>query len=427
MRGRIKKAIALFSGVALSVAICVTTIPGLSATVYAAGTGKNIQLGASALEDNANTSSAATVYYDSSSDTWRVIGYNGTGVASSSGTLTLIASGNMAHGSFNSSYADYSRSNLVSMIGNLAGRLSTEESSAVATRTLEGGSAWRGEDGYDENKIRGRAVSDAVMWPLSVAEAKAMNSDLRKADSEHTDWNSSYWWLRSPGEYDENAHTAAFVHGEGYVIEDGRDVSIADFGARPAFNLNLSSIIFTSDSTGIKSSGAAGTLSAPGTHSSENWKLTLKSDSLAVSSGTVTRSGSTITVPYNALGNYERISVFISNGEWNSSGAELKYYGVLDTSDSSGTFTLPDEYADKTCGSDYHAYILAEDINEGNATDYASEPVEIVVPGSSATPTDTATALSGKRVAFVIGLTALAALVIVVFGVLVYKKRKKGE
>ncbi len=76
MRGKIKKGIALFLSAVMSVATCVTTIPQLSATVYAAGTGKDIQLGAAALSDNANTSIAATVYYDSSSDTWLVIGYN---------------------------------------------------------------------------------------------------------------------------------------------------------------------------------------------------------------------------------------------------------------------------------------------------------------------------------------------------------------
>lgn len=202
MRGRIKKGIALFLSAVLSVATCVTTIPGLSATVYAAGTGKNIQLGASALEDNANTSSAATVHYDSSSDTWRVIGYGGTGVASSSGTLTLIASGNVDHGAFDSSspYSNnYSGSNLKSMIEAIAGRLSTEEAAVVATRTLVGGSDNYGETGYDDNKISGSDVSGAVMWPLSVAEANSMNSDLRKADPEYTGLASSFWWLRSPG------------------------------------------------------------------------------------------------------------------------------------------------------------------------------------------------------------------------------------
>lgn len=378
MRGKIKKGIALVLSAVLTVATCITTIPQLSETVFAAETGKDIQLGAAALSDNVNTSSAATVHYDSNSDTWRVIGYDGNGVASSSGTLTLIASGNMEHGAFKSSspYSnDYSGSNLQSMIEPLAGRLSTEEADAVAKRTLAGGSANYGQPDYDDNKISGSDVSDAVMWPLSVEEANAMDSDLRKADPEHTSWANSYWWLRSPGNFDDYA---AKVFGNGDVHNYGIDVNTDSYGVRPAFNLNLSSIIFTSDAAGIKSSGAAGTLSAPGSHSTTNWKLTVASDSLTASSGTITRSGSTITVPFTASGDYSRISVFISDGAWNANGAVLKYYGALNRSGSSGTFTLPDDY-DKS----WKVYILAEKINGDTKTDYASTPAEITIPDAS--------------------------------------------
>lgn len=379
MRGKIKKGIALVLSALLTVATCITTISQLSETVFAAETGKDIQLGAAALSDNVNTSSAATVHYDSNSDTWRVIGYGGNGVASSYGTLTLIASGNMEHGVFDSSFPysnNYSGSNLQSMIATLAGRLSTEEEAVVATRTLAGGSANYGETGCDDNKISGSDVSDAVMWPLSVDEANAMDSDLRKADPEHMGFASSCWWLRSPGNLD---HHAALVLDKGDVNHSGIRVSFeSGFGVRPAFNLNLSSIIFTSDAAGIKSSGAAGTLSAPGSHSSTNWKLTVASDSLTASSGTITRSGSTITVPFTASGDYNRISIFISDGAWNANGAVLKYYGALNTSGSSGTFTLPDDY-DKS----WKVYIIAEKINGNTKTDYASTPAEITIPDAS--------------------------------------------
>lgn len=378
MRGKIKKGIALVLSAVLTVATCITTIPQLSETVFAAETGKDIQLGAAALSDNVNTSSAATVHYDSNSDTWRVIGYDGNGVASSSGTLTLIASGNMGLGVFKSSspYSNnYSGSNLQSMIEPLAGRLSTEEADAVAKRTLAGGSANCGKNDYDDNKISGSDVSDAVMWPLSVEEANAMNSDLRKADPEHMSMTSSCWWLRSPG---ANDSYAAYVRDNGDVNHYGTFVNNLAFGVRPAFNINLSSIIFTSDAAGIKSSGAAGTLSAPGSHSSTNRKLTVASDRLTASSGTITRSGSTITVPFTASGDYNRISVFISDGAWNANGAVLKYYGALNTSGSSGTFTLPDDY-DKS----WKVYILAEKINGDTKTDYASTPAEITIPDAS--------------------------------------------
>lgn len=382
MRGKIKKGIALVLSAVLTVATCITTIPQLSVTVFAAGTGKDIQLGAAALSNNINSPSADTVYYDNNSDTWRVIGYGGTDVASSPETLTLIASGNMEHGAFDSSspYSNnYSGSTLQSMIETLATRLSTEEEAAVAKRTLAGGSANWGVTGYDDNKISGSDVSDAVMWPLSVKEANAMNSDLRKADPEHTSSTSSFWWLRSPGYPGDDA---ADVDGNGDVFDNGNGVCRDDYGVRPAFNLNLSSIIFTSDAADIKSSGAAGTLSAPGLHTTTNWKLTVASGSLtASSSGTITRSESTITVPFTASGDYDRISVFISDRVWNANGAVLKYYGALNTSGStgsSGTFTLPDDY-----DTSWKVYILAEKINGITETDYASTPREITIPDAS--------------------------------------------
>ncbi len=116
-------------------------------------------------------------------------------------------------------------------------------------------------------------------------------------------------------------------------------------------------------------------------HSSDGWKLTVKDDNLSVSTnGTVTRNGNTVTVPYTASGSYDRISVFISDKAWNASDAELKCYGQLNTSGGTGTFTLPAEYTNKTWGTDYHVYILAEDVNDGTKTDYASAPVELSTP-----------------------------------------------
>ena len=44
MKNKIRKGIALFLSGVLCVAACVTTIPQLSLTAYAAGTGKDLQL-----------------------------------------------------------------------------------------------------------------------------------------------------------------------------------------------------------------------------------------------------------------------------------------------------------------------------------------------------------------------------------------------
>ncbi len=151
----------------------------------------------------------------------------------------------------------------------------------------------------------------------------------------------------------------------------------------PAFNVSLKSIVFSS-----LVSGTAGETGA-------EYKLTLSDSDLtiAVTDGSrVTRNGSTITVPYTITDNSDtseadQVSVLITDSEWTAGAAATSGYtylklnvkGSVGTS-GTGTFTLPDEYADKTCGTDYHVYILAEDVNSTYETDYASTPVQVTVP-----------------------------------------------
>ena len=52
-----------------------------------------------------------------------------------------------------------------------------------------------------------------------------------------------------------------------------------------------------------------------------------------------------------------------------SSGATLEYYGELDET---GSFTIPDGY-----DTDCNMYLVAEQVNDGNLTDYASAPAKI--------------------------------------------------
>ena len=58
-----------------------------------------IQLGTDALSKNVNTATAPTVYFGQNHENnpaaWRVIGYDGSGVTSSKGDITLLAAGAM--------------------------------------------------------------------------------------------------------------------------------------------------------------------------------------------------------------------------------------------------------------------------------------------------------------------------------------------
>lgn len=159
-----------------------------------------VQLGTAALNKTVNTEIAPTVYFgqnhENNPGAWRVIGYDGSGVASAQGDMTLLAAGTMGVVEFDDTGAStkYAPSNLRTAIDALAGKLTAKETDAVQTRTLTSGSY----DGENTDCVAGDQVDNAVFWPLSTAEAFAVNQDLRIVDKENTNWEMYYWWLRSP-------------------------------------------------------------------------------------------------------------------------------------------------------------------------------------------------------------------------------------
>ena len=151
-----------------------------------------------------------------------MIGYDGSGVAGTAGNMTLLAAGNMGVAEFSDDGVsnEYAPSSLKTAIDALAEKLTTEENAAVKKRTLTSGSY----NGENTDCVAGAQVDNAVFWPLSTAEAFAVNQDLRIVDPEHPSWASSYWWLRSPGYSD---HDAATVNGDGSVVYSGNAISLS--------------------------------------------------------------------------------------------------------------------------------------------------------------------------------------------------------
>ena len=259
----------------LSLLLVICLVAGLMpTTVFAANSGKAIQLGTDALNESINSTNAATVYFGQN-DTdqpgaWRVIGYNGNGVASAQGDMTLLAAGNMGLVQFSTNGTNtYADSNLKAAIDALAEKLTEEETAAVNKRTLVSGSY----NGENTDCVSGAQVDNAVFWPLSTAEANMVSNDIRALSTEHPDWAMYYWWLRSPG---IDGDDAAVVTGVGLVGFGGLYVS-REFGVRPAFHLDLNSVLFTSAAAGGKSSGAAGAdaLTSVSDYTGNEWKLTL--------------------------------------------------------------------------------------------------------------------------------------------------------
>ena len=112
------------------------------------------------------------------------------------------------------------------------------------------------------------------------------------------------WWLRSPLTNWSDADKASSVlYDTGDCPVVSRDVT-NDCAARPAFNLDLDSVLFTSAATDAdgKSSGAgAGALTKIPDYTGSEWKLTLLDDSrkFAISGVTTNSGGDTIAFSYS--------------------------------------------------------------------------------------------------------------------------------
>lgn len=271
------------------------------------------------------------------------------------------------------------------------------------------------DDNPDYNTEGGENTNDKIFL-LSVDEAR--NSSYFADDNSRKGTNTAYvadggkidgdmfgvgaadyWWLRSPG---YGVSLAAYVFIFGGVSSVGLTVHHDSSAVRPAFNLDLTSVLFTSAAVGGKipaaSSGgnqggeAADAIFEIGDYDGNEWKLTLLDNSrnfVVTEEAASGKPGDTITLNYTGAttGTNEYISVIIAD----SSGAQ--YYGrVAQPTDTDGTveITIPSGLADGT----YTLYVFSEQYNGGEQddtklTDYASafETVALTVSSDTTAPT----------------------------------------
>ena len=361
----------------LCMTLCFTPISVFAEEVGTGGSAA-IQLGADALSvlsKNVNTATAPTVYFGQNHENnpaaWRVIGYDGSGVTSSKGDITLLAAGAMGVIPFVDAILnnEYAPSNLKATIDALAEKLTTEENAAVKKRTLTSGSY----DGENTDCVAGGQVDNAVFWPLSAKEAIAVNNDLRALNPAHPNWVDSGWWLRSPG---SDKYRLAVVRSEGSVQYSGFSVLIFNNHrtVRPAFNLNLNSVLFASAAVGGKPDGGLAEVSK---YSGNEWKLTLLDSrrNFAVTEKTVSAApDDTVTLNYKGAttGKNEYISVILAD----NNGAQ--YYGrVAQPTAKSGTveIKIPSDIAP----GDYTMKVFSEQYNGDCKTDLASAFADVTL------------------------------------------------
>ena len=384
---KVKKALCMVLALMLLLAL-------VPVTALADGDQPGMVLGTILPEFGTNTEYAATVHYGGHA--WRVIGYNGTGVASAVGNMTLLAAGNIGTTYFDNTSA---RSNIYGAntdrsedltqqdsalkmaVDAIAGQLSSGERGAVVPRDL----AVSDYNEQNTDGISGQAVPGAVMWPLSTQEATQVNENIRSLGDGVNDWGMYYWGLRSPG---RNDYWAANVKASGDVSYSGLGISFGEFGVRPAFHINIYSVALTSAATGGKSSGAEGAyaLTEVSANTTNEWKLTIRDDAhqdFRVNTSEITFDSNTrtVTVPYtgaqiSADGHQEYISAVIAHRS-----GEITYYGrIAEATTPSGSVSI--SVCDRLTTGDT-LYVFNEQYNGDNATDYSSAFFVITLPSDA--------------------------------------------
>ncbi|MBQ1849079.1 MAG: hypothetical protein II139_01775, partial [Lachnospiraceae bacterium] len=263
----------------------------------------------------------------------------------------------------------------------LQGAFTKAERSAIASSTKA--EKAEGKDGGGSSSLGYQPLSDEKIFLLDAAEVTRSTYGYQNSDM--YDWNKKKsgqggygWWLRSTS---SDRGQAGLVSTSLYYY----DVTSMNPTVSPAFNLNLSSVIFAS-----LISGTAGSPDA-------EYKLTILDGDMNVAfldENGLKRDGNMVTVPYTITGdnagNATQVSVLITDEAYALGTAKTSGYVYAKLSvdsfgtSGSGTFTLPDAYADKTWGTDYHVYLLAEDVNGEKETDYACISPELPAPAVSA-------------------------------------------
>ena len=181
--------------------------------------------------------------------------------------------------------------------------------------------------------------------------------------------SAGVWWLRSP--YAIFTTYAGVVFGNGPVYTY---VVSGVWAARPAFNLNLNSVLFASAAVGGKPDGGLTPISE---YTGNEWKLTLKDSnrSFAVTETTASGDpGDILTLHYNGAttGANEYISVILAD----NSGAQ--YYGrVAQPTAENGTVEI--KIPSGLAPGDYTLKVFNEQYNDDYNTDYASNFTDIAL------------------------------------------------
>ena len=376
----------------LSLMLCCVMLLGLMpTTAFAAGTGKAIQLGTSGISGY-DTAKGGTGYdyiymgsYNSSPVKWRVLddqtNFDSNGDGTNETGLFLLSEDLLGSGDRGDVYFDgtspysnawqgsdaqawcntFESSNLDSL--ELAAILATTKSDDAFTSSTHNVSFAASTNILNSDQVFFLSAEEAVNSEYGFTDDAARIANYGNS--------ASTWWLRSP--YADFTSSTGLVDGYGRVYDGGVGLGWA---ARPAFNLNLNSVLFTSAAVGGKPDGGLTTISE---YSGNEWKLTLKDSSrsnFAVTSAAVSAytNGSTVEISYTGAktGANEYISALLVDDNGNPT-----YYGrsnaPLTETDGTAQLSVPAGFAE----GNYMLKVFNEQYNDNYKTDYASDFTDI--------------------------------------------------
>ena len=386
----------------LSLLLAICLVVGIMPTAaFAANNDKAIQLGASNISGYDSTNGYDYIYYgewDNSPIKWRVLDEQ---TNTQNEGLFLLSDVLLGTGTYGGVYFDNSGSDSNVWKNSTAqtwcknfysNNFSSKEQNAVLA-TTKSDSAYTSTSSVHAYGVS--SLSGDKVFFLSAEEAENSAYGFTDDNARIANYGNSagIWWLRSPDAI--YANFAGLVYLSGYV-----STTFVDYGwaARPAFNLDLNSVLFISAAEGGKISAAAsggnqggeaaGSIFEIGDYAGNEWKLTLLDSSrkFAVTEENANgKPGDTITLNYTGAttGTNEYISVIIAD----SSGAQ--YYGRVaqpTATDGKVEITIPSGLADGT----YTLYVFSEQYNGGEQddtklTDYASAFETVALTVSSDT------------------------------------------
>ena len=305
---------------------------------------------------------------------WWVIGDGTSGVHPVADHVTLLAKstgnpyGNVAYNlSGDSVYPNGGLHTAMTSIYGTIGTVNAKEQALITARIID--NIWDGSGTYNDTDT----LPGQYLWPLSLAEWNTLGDATVRS-------YGAWWWLRSP----PNALRAIVSRSDGSGYSNV--YANLDYDAvRPALNLNLTSVLFSSaaSGTGAKSAATIGGGLVSATAITGVIKLTIEDPSLALTcSDTAARTvkpGDTVDIIYSGAttGPNNYVSCVIAN-----SGGDVLYYGKLaDTASGTASFTVP-----AMVDGNYSIRLFSEEANGDNYADFASLPVDISLTVDSTAP-----------------------------------------